>query len=224
MSSSPSTVVLAISRQLGSGGSYVGQAVARRLGLKYVDRQILDEAARMLGVGETDVAQLEERVASLWMRVARVLSLESSDAPYVPPGLSATPEDAVFEAESRIVREIADREDAVIVGRGCFHMLRRHPGVIRLFLQAPVEWRVHRVMEVYRVASEQEAREMIARSDVQRGQFVERLTHRAWSDTTQYDLCLNTGSLGLDAVIDLACSVVSSRLAALGRPPHGTSS
>src|SRR5512142_2537890 len=94
------TLVVTSSRQIGAGGAYVGQALARTLGIRYVDREILQQAARLLGREEGELAPLEERVATMWDRVASVLSLGTPEAPFVPPPLPKPNEDELFDAES----------------------------------------------------------------------------------------------------------------------------
>src|SRR5512138_3495188 len=121
------TLAITISRQLGAGGAYVGQALARRLGIRYVDRELLQQAAALLGRDEGDLELLEERVASVWDRLASMLSLGTPEAPFVPPPLPKPGGDELFEAESGVIREIASREDAIFVGRGAAWVLRRHP-------------------------------------------------------------------------------------------------
>src|SRR5512133_3291133 len=143
MNSKPAFVV-AISRQIGAGGAYVGQGLARRLRFRYVDREILQQAAVLLGREEGDLEALEERAASMWDRMASILSLGAPEAPFVPPPLPALGEDELFEVESQVMREIASREDAVFVGRGASWVLRHHPGVLRVFLHASEERRGER--------------------------------------------------------------------------------
>jgi CMP/dCMP kinase len=208
------TVVLAISRQIGSGGTYIGRAVAGRLGLKYADREIVQEAARLLGVKKNDVTLLEERMSSRWVRLARIFAIGPPESPYVPPRLPALDEGVVFEVESRIVRDLAQREDAVIVGRGAFHALRHHPGAIRVFVHAPEAWRVERIMRVYNMKDEEAARALVQRSDTSRCEGARRITGGFWFDATRFDLCLNAASVGLGPAIDLVAGIVSRRLEA----------
>ena len=219
VSSRQPTIVLAISRQLGSGGSYIGKAVARPLGLNYADREILEQAARVLGMEDRDLAGFEERVSSLWMQAARVLFMGPPESPYTPPGPPGVDESEVFEVESRIVREIAEREDAVIVGRGAFYVLRHHQGAIRIFVHAPETWRVRRVMQIYGIHDEAAARALVERSDAQRKKFAERITGGQWPDPTGFDLCLNTAAVGLDDAVNLVAGIVSRRLEARGAKP-----
>jgi CMP/dCMP kinase len=219
VSSRQTTIVLTVSRQLGSGGSYIGKAVAQRLGLKYADREILEQAARLLGMDDRDLAGFEERVSSLWMQAARVLFMGPPESPYTPPGPPRVDESEVFEVESRIVREIAEREDAVIVGRGAFYVLRHHPGAVRIFVHAPETWRVQRVMQIYAIHDEAAARALVERSDAQRRKFAERIAGGQLLDPTDFDLCMNTATIGLDDAVNLVAGIVSRRLEARGAKP-----
>ena len=205
------TIVLAISRQLGSGGSLIGQAVAGRLGLRYADREILREAAAALGSDETTLESFEERVHGFWDRVAPLLVLGGAEGPYTPMPLPNVDPHDLFEAERRIMREIADRGNAVIVGRGAAHVLRDHPGLLSIFVHAPEAARVRRISEIYHLDPDN-ATSLIRRSDRQRAAFIESIRRQPWSSATLYDLSVNTESVGLEAATDLVTSLVARRL------------
>jgi cytidylate kinase len=220
----PSTFVITISRQIGAGGAYVGQGLARRLGIHYVDREILQKAAVLLGREEGDLEELEERASSLWDRVASILSLGAPEAPFVPPPIQTVAEDELFEVESQVMREIAAREDAVFVGRGASWVLRRHPGVLRVFLHAAEAWRAERLLESYRLADLDAARQLIRRNDQQRGRFVQELLGAPWTSPGSYDLCVNTGEVGLETTIDVLAAVAESRRGRVRRAAAGAES
>ncbi|MBI3947260.1 MAG: cytidylate kinase-like family protein [Armatimonadetes bacterium] len=205
-------VVVAISRQLGSGGSEVGQIVAARLGCKYVDREVLRLAAEALGMDEEELSRREERIQGFWERLAAVLSTSTTpDEPYSPPPIRPVPDQRIFALESDIIKALAERKDCVIVGRGATEVLRGHPGLTTVLLHAPVEYRVRRVVETYRVSSNELARIMVEGSDQIRGRFIREMTHRDWMCATQYDLCLNTSILPLEQVADVIVGVVTAR-------------
>lgn len=207
------TVVLAITRQLGSGGSYIGQGVAHRLGLKYVDREILQQAAALLGRQDEDLAQLEERVANAWVRLTRHLSIGPPDALFTPPRpASSVYEEDLFRIERQVIREIAAREHCVIVGRAGSFVLREHPGVVRLFVHAPETWRVDTLMKAMEGRSRQEVIEMVRRTDRDRARFVQAVCGCDWSNACHYDLTVNPARVGLDAAVDLVATVVQNRM------------
>ncbi|MBP1636307.1 MAG: putative cytidylate kinase [Acidobacteria bacterium] len=203
-------LVIAISRQFGSGGAEVGQALARRLGVRYADRDILEQAARMLGRNQDELEGLEERVASLWGRAAGILSLGAPEGPYVMPALLPAGEDDLFLVESQIIKEIAAREDAVIVGRGAPWLLRDHPRLFTVFLHAPEPWRVARVSQ-RRGLDEAQARTLVREVDRQRGRFIQSLRTGAHTDATCYDLCLDTSAVGLDATVETIAALAARR-------------
>lgn len=205
-------MVVTISRQIGSGGAFIGQAVARGCGLNYVDREILQRAAAALGIDDEKALEaLEERVSTgLWSRISRAVSMGAPEAPFVPPPPPGLHEGHVFEAERRIIRELAAHENVVIVGRGAAHILRG-PSILRLFFHAPVAWRIARVQETYEL-DEAAAREMVHRSDRRRSAFVHSLMHRAWTDACLYDLTLDTSVIPIEQASALVVQIVERRL------------
>ncbi len=215
MAETPVPVVLTISRQLASGGAYIGQAVARKFGLKYVDRELLHRAAEILGVQEQDVENVEEQITGFWSQLARGVFVGPPDAPFVAPPRPDVHEDEVFEVETRLIREIAARDDAVIVGRGAPHVLRDHPGVIRVFVHAPEAWRVPEVQRAYGL-DEAAARGLIRDSDRRRARFVQSLIGRSWTDACLYDITVDTSIVGIDVAAEFIGRVVEARLKARG--------
>lgn len=208
-----STVVLAITRQLGSGGSYIGQSVARRLGLKYVDKEILHQAAALLGRQDDDLEQLEERVANAWVRITRYLSIGPPDALFTPPRpASSVYEEDLFRIERQVIREIAARENCVIVGRAGSFVLREHPGVVRLFVYAPEPWRVETLMKSMTQRSREEITGLIRRTDRDRARFVQAVCGCDWSNACHYDVTINSARVGLDVAVDLVVTVVQQRM------------
>jgi CMP/dCMP kinase len=209
--STPARVLVALSRQVGAGGAYVGQALSRRLGVRYVDREILKEAAKILGRDATELESLEERVTSVWSRMAGVLAWGAPEAAYVPPPMPPLYEEDLFTVESGVIREIAAREDAVFVGRAATWILRHDPNLISVFLHAPEHVRVERVMRDYGVAELEVGRDLVRRSDHQRSRFLESLTGGSWLDLSHYHLTVDTGTVDLDETVDLLTRLVMAR-------------
>ena len=206
-----STTIVAISRQFGSGGARIGQAVAQRLGFQYADRSILAEAAARLRVDSTDIEPLEEHSASVWARIGKLFALGSPDTPFIPPTLPTVSESDVFAAERQVIESIAAHGNAVIVGRGAPHILSG-PNVIRVFLHAPIEDRIKLAMQEYAMTDVVAARMVLEDSDRARAQFARSLTKRDWCDATLYDISLNTSVFGLDRAVELIVDLVQ-------RPP-----
>lgn len=213
MAAAPSTIVLAISRQMGAGGSYIGQKVAGRLRLRYVDREILQEAARQLGTADETLEHLEERVAGVWLRMTRHLSFGPPDALFTPPNpATAVYEEELFRVERQIMIEIAAREDCVIIGRAASFVLHDHPGLVRVFVHAPEAWRIENLVSLG-LHERQGARDLVRRRDQERARFVQAVCGCNWSDACRYDLTVNPAAIGgLDAAADLIATVVEGRM------------
>jgi cytidylate kinase len=209
--STPARVLVALSRQVGAGGAYVGQALSRQLGVRYVDREILKEAAKILGRDAAELEGLEERVTSLWSRMAGVLAWGAPEAAYVPPPMPPLYEEDLFTVESGIIREIAAREDAIFVGRAATWVLRHDPNLISVFLHAPEPVRIERVMRDYGLTDQEAARDMVRRSDHDRSRFLQAQTGGAWLDLSHYHLTVDTGAVGLDETVDLLARLVMAR-------------
>lgn len=200
---------ITLSRQMGSGGSYIGTLAARELGFAFIDREVLRQAAEHLG---TEVNQLEcqdERSAGLLERLIRGFFLGAPEAPANVRYLKRPVYDRdLFSLECRIMSGIAERCDAVIIGRGGFHALRNRPAgsVIRVFVHAPLEFRVNRVMKARNVP-EAEARAAIEESDRRRARFIRDMIGVEWTDAKNYHLCIDSSVAGFPRCVEMIVSM-----------------
>jgi cytidylate kinase len=198
--------VVVISRQLGSGGSVIGRAIAQRLNIRYADHEIMHQAAQTLGVPDEDAAPLEERVQGVWENLMPLFWVPISGP--AMPGIPPVTGSALFDVESSIIQALASREDVVIVGRGAAHLLKQQPGVISIFVHAAEAVRVERMAAT--IATDQAtAADAVRRSDRDRAAFHRSLSQRDWTDASQYDLCVNTSALGIEIVTDTVVELVA---------------
>jgi len=211
MSDAPATKIIAISRQQGSGGSYIGRAVAERLGFRYFDRELLRAAAEYLREHEHSSQPDRPRGDSWFERLTNFFTVGSLDTGYVPPSPMVLYEGEVVEIENRLIREIADDHAAVIVGRGAAQILRGRRGVVTVFVHAPEPWRVERVQQVYKTATHTAALRMVQQSDRERTRFIRRMAEIEWADTRGYDLAIDSMTLGWDAAVDMIVGAVAGR-------------
>lgn len=204
-----SSVILTISRQLGSGGAYIGQQLAKKLGISYFDREIVSQAAKKLSVLEGEVDSREEKIHSFWESFLQASPYNSPEA-YIPPQFIVPTDGELFEAESEVIRRIANNQSAVIMGRCGSHVLRAHPDQVSLFLYADMAFRQARVQELYKVTAE-EATKMIVRSDTARAKYHHVFTGKDWTNASQYGLCVNTGKVGVDSAVTLVLQYLEIR-------------
>lgn len=198
-----------ISRQLGSGGAYLGRRLASRAGVLCADREIVRRAAQLLEAKEEDIAARDEKKSSFLDRLLETCALGPSDI-YLPPDIALVPEEDISRVESEIIERIASERSAVIIGRGGFHVLRGHPRHLSVFLHADESFRRERVAKLYRVQAP-EADKLIEKSDRERSRYIQALTGRACCDATQYHLSIDTGIVGLDDAVDIVFSVMEKR-------------
>jgi cytidylate kinase len=202
---------ITISRQLGCGGSYIGQLLATRLGLKYVDREVLRLAAQEFGCDEETVAAREERVASFWEVILSGLTFGTPEAPYTPPPLRNFTDEELFEKQTEILRRIASRHDCVVIGWAGVHMLPKNPGLFSVFCHAPASYRIKRIMELYHVETKEEARAMMEESDELRKRYYNTMTGHDWACAENYNLSIDTHLFPLEEVAEIIIELLKRR-------------
>ncbi len=206
------TVTLA--RQAGCGGSDIGAALAQRLDVRCLDREIVSQTARQLDCEEEEVAAREERGYSFWERMLRGISVSPPEALYhAPQGLTRTDRE-MFDAETEVMKAIASQEDCVIVGRLAAQVLPPRPGLVNVLLYAPLGFRTQRLIAAGHAASEAQAQALIAQSDGTRQRHVAQMMGMEWDNVGNYHLCLDTSTLPLPEVVSLLADFVHRRLAA----------
>ena len=201
--------VITISRQLGSGGAYLGQRLAFRLNALYLDHEIVRQAAEELNIPEENLAVRDEKVTSRWQAILQSF-VDTTSLSYDPPPLDTLNDKNLYKVESDIITRIANQRSAVIVGRGGHYVLRQHPGCLSVFLHADIDFRQKRVQELYNV-SPKEALKLINSIDQDRGYYLKALPGQDWLDARQYHLSLDTGVLGLDKAEDIILKTLQAR-------------
>lgn len=202
-------IAVTISRQLGSGGSYIGYLVAKELGFNYVDREILDRAAKHLGTDVGMLEHLDERSSGIIQDIIRGFSCGTTEAAYIPPLIQPVYSKDLFTLECKIMNEIVAWHSAVIIGRAGFYALRKHPSLIRIFIHAPQEIRIKRVMEVQNITDVRIARAEAEKSDRRRAKFVQDMAGVIWTDARNYHLCIDSSTAGFPACAEMIIGLVA---------------
>jgi cytidylate kinase len=200
-------MVITISRQMASGGVYIGRSVARRLGYKYIDREILENAAEQLGADRAALATVEERCSSFIDNLVKSFTFGTPEAAYVAPSGRPVYDREVFETESRVIRAMADRYDCVVVGHAAFFVLRGRSNMLNVLIHAPKDFRVKRLQEFHRISADQ-ARTEILNADRQRDKFIRTMTKLEWEDARNYHLTVNSQAAGFENVENMIVGLV----------------
>jgi cytidylate kinase len=185
VSGSANRRVLTLSRELGAGEQGFPLALAKRLGMRVCDRDLLEQEAVRLGIPEMELEKIDERPAGIFQRFR--------------PG---SMHQRYFEVLGQLMHELAGQGDVILVGRGGSRLLRDDPRAMHVRLVATMDVRVRRVME-YRWVTEAVAKKWIAESDTQRRSFYESYFGADWCNPLEYHVTVNSGRLG-PAAVDLA--------------------
>ena len=183
--SAPQRNVIVIGRQFGSGGHDIGQALAEKLGFAFYDQEIIEMTAGTTGYTPEFIRKNEEMMTSsfLYDLVNQMYMYAQVD--------EEAPKDKIYEAESKVVKELVAKGNCVIVGRCSDYTLRDNKNCLRVFFSAPMENRMKRVMERLHL-SEKEAKQKIQKEDKWRADNYRYYTGRIWGAAGNFDLTLNT--------------------------------
>lgn len=207
-------MLITISRQYGAGGSEIAARVARALGWRVVDNELIERVAARAGLAPEDVAQLEERVPTFIERLARTIVAATPEllVPAEAGGtVSSLPEEDLVRLTERVVGEVAAEGKVVLVGRAAPAVLARERDAIHVKVVAPREWRIRAAAERLGIPPAQAAT-VTDDTDKMRLRYHRQYYQRDWDDPTNYHLVLNTAALGLDGAVE----VIVGRARALG--------
>ena len=200
---------ITVSRQLGSGGSYIGQQLAKRLGVFYADRAIIRGAAEKLSVKDHTVAEREESVPGFWSSFVNATCVYPDL--YVPPVMLAPTDYELFMAESEVIRRLAAERAAVVIGRLAFQVLRDHPARVSVYFHAPIDFRVERYAKLYNTTPE-DAHKAVVKCDKQRKHYCRTFAGVDPSDARNYDLSIDTARIGsLEKAVELVLNYIQLR-------------
>ncbi len=208
-------IILTIGRQFGSGGREVGKKLATELGIGYYDKELMAIAARESGLAEDFFAKADEQTSN---RMAYALNTGYTymGGGYMPYA-NILSNDGLFKIQSDAIRNLADTESCVIVGRCADYILRDDPALISLFIHDTRESRIRRVM-VGENVSEEVAKEQMVKTDKSRAAYYNYYTNKTWGASASYHFSINLSLLGVDESVAFIKDLVERKRNL--RPPH----
>jgi cytidylate kinase len=182
--------VITIEREYGSGGAIIARQVATRLGWNFWDEELTAEIARVANVDHHAAKNCDERVDSMIYRLFKVYARGSYERA-LPIGESRVFDtDRMFAILEQVVKDVADRGNCVIVGRGAPYILRNHPNAFHVFVYAPDDEKVCRLKSIGQ--SEKEALRLIGEIDRERASFIRHYFAKEWPLRSLYNLMINS--------------------------------
>ncbi|MBR2727787.1 MAG: cytidylate kinase-like family protein [Solobacterium sp.] len=189
--------VITISREFGSAGRTIGRQLADELGIKCYDREIIGEVAERSGLAESYIESKGED--SSQGRFSSMLGRGYYQG--------MTNEDQIWQIQSGIIKELADKESCVIVGRCADYILKDRDDVLKVFVHADIEKRAKRIVEVYGETAEKPLKRLKDK-DKQRRAYYQIYTEIEWGDARNYEVCLDSGELGIDTCVQILKTIV----------------
>ncbi len=195
-------LVVTIGRECGSGGRQIGKAVAERMGISFYDEELLSLAAKNSGLCEDIFRTHDEKPVSSFLYS---LVVDSYSLGYVGTGYSEDNmplNQRVFLAQFDTIRQLAEQESCVIVGRCADYALAEHPNTMNIFISGEEEDKVHTLMKRYDM-TEDKARSYMNKTDKQRASYYNFYTNKKWGSVDSYDMCINSSRVGMDRCVNL---------------------
>ena len=180
--------IITISREFGSGGRFIGEEVAKKLGIAYYDKNIIGQIAEKSGLSQEYIQESAE------------LAPKKGLFAYALAGRDITGrsvEDMVYEAQRKVILGLAEKEPCVIIGRNADYILKDRDDVLNVFIHGDMPEKIQRISHLHNV-DEKEAVKMMADTDKRRMTNYNFYTEQKWGKASNYTLCLNSSVLGYD--------------------------
>ncbi len=200
MNDSDELYTITVGRSFGAGGRAVGRRLAERLGIEYYDKELLVQAASHAGMDAGLFERNDERAPGFLAGVMPMSMGYSPLAWYAGPGGAGG--EAVYTAQSDLIRHLADTRSCVIVGRTADYVLRDRRRVLNVFLHAPEEACLDRILSRQDCADREKARSLLRKTNRARAEFYNFYTDRTWGAAPTYHLTIDSSTLTVDEIVD----------------------
>lgn len=189
--------VITISREYGSGGRFIGKLIAEKLGISFYDSELLAKAADVSGMSQDCVKNFDETKDSAFSYAQGLYGMDMSLG------------QKVFLAQFDVIKKIANEESCVIVGRCADYILRDKPNVVKVFICAPLEEKIHRAVTYYNI-NPNKAASIISKKNKKRRAYYNFYTDQEWGKPDTYDLCINSKN-GIETAVEAICAYTKRR-------------
>ena len=180
-------IVITISREYGSGGHYVGELLAKRMGLNFYDKNLINLISKKSGLSKEYVEENDQKLASFKY-------IDNND-------------DRIFIAEEKVIKDLAKKESCVIVGRCADYILKDNKDTVKVFLYSSSQDKVKRAVKYYNLEEDKALKE-INKINSERAKHYKYYTNRDWYDFANYDIALNVDYLGVEKTAELLEQVI----------------
>ena len=191
--------VINLGRQLGSGGKEIGEKLAKEFGIAFYDKELIKLASDESGLCKEFFEKADERASQ-----SIIGGLFGTRFPFISDGAipygSCLSNDSLFKIQSDVIRELAERQSCLFVGRCADYILRDHPRCVNVFVSASKEARIERLMRIHNIPSEA-AEELMEKADKKRSSYYNYYSYKTWGAAETYHLCIDSSVLGIDGTV-----------------------
>lgn len=195
--------IITISREFGSGGRTIGRKVADILGIPFYDKELVEQVALESGFAPQFIEEHGEHAPG---KSLFSYAFASQGVPGIMNGLSTA--DFLWQIQCSVILQLADKGPCVIVGRNADYILKDRPDALHVYVSADAQFRADRIVRLYG-ESEKKPEARLAEKDKRRSVNYQHYTGREWGQAKNYDICLNSGVLGIDQCVDLIVNIVN---------------
>lgn len=203
------SLIITIGRQFGSGGHEIGEKLAKKLGIKFYDKELIKLIAKQSGLCEKVLESYDEKPTNSLL-YSIVMDIYPS-VMYTGP----TIDQQIYQANYDTIRKLADGEPCVIVGRCADYILRDHPELVSVFIHANSDFRAARIAEEYKLP-DAKVRDLLVKTDKKRANYYNFQSEKQWGAASSYNLCIESSEVGIDGAVDLIMDYINYKKKAKG--------
>jgi cytidylate kinase len=188
--------IITIGRQLGSGGKRIGELLSQKLNISCYDKELIQLASRESGLEKEFFEKADEK--SSFSLFGQYFGFRSGYMGYNANNYLCN--ETLFKIQSDVIKELAEKESCIFVGRCADYILRNHPRCLKIFISADIKDRCQRIMQDKKI-TEKEAKMLIGQTDKKRSTYYNYYSNKIWGMATSYDICFNSSVLSLDETV-----------------------
>ena len=207
-------VVITIARHFGSGGKTIGKMLSEDLGISYYEHEIIEMASEESGIAEELFNQADEKLKRTPLFFGKSHSGEYKGKLIAPDSDEFVSDHNLFNYQAKIIRELADKESCVIIGRAADYVLKDYDNVVSVFVNASKDYCVRQAIERSAYTGK-DVEKFVERTDKYRSDFYRYYTGQEWTDARNYDLCLNSERLGFEGTMEAIEEYIKVRFGVL---------
>ena len=200
--------IITIGRQFGSGGRAIGEKLSKKLGVSFYDKELISLAAKESGISPEIFDNVDEKAANSLL-YSLSMGMYSFGSGFSAMG-DLPVNDKLYLLQHKIIKEIAEKESCVIVGRCADYVLRENPNTVNVFVYADMAFRKEEAVKKHGIDAAR-AEHIINKTDKSRANYYSFYSGQKWGMAENYDLCINSSKLSEDQIVDLIAAYIEMR-------------